>query len=279
MWDVSDQSARMPEQYYLTPWQPFFAVWREGPWCHDRRPAQYYVQRMQNRADDDDGRFIWGLRVLLCDNHCTGSCGKCSKKSVIHIYCGGGGRGGISPATMLSSNIFSFPLLTPTPWLGSSSTSYLIRSRLVLRYMTAPARPILPLADPSCQEPIWETVAGCTFHNADPQKPYTLAYSDAAYPISCCIPNTPMHTLYAKAHWGPLGSLLQSAMADCIHNMHQRNHSCPVEPKPPPHTSFNWQAAPHMSCSDNLWAGSTFFSFWKYIGRLCTIFRHYPFFR
>ena len=143
--------------------------------------------------------------------------------------------------------------------------------------MTAPARPILPLADPSCQEPIWETVAGCTFHNADPQKPYTHAYTDA-YPISCCIPNTPMHTLYAKAHWGPLGSLLQSAMADCIHNMHQRNHSCPVEPKPPPHTSFNWQATPHMSCSDNLWTGSTFFSFWKYIGHLCTIFRHYPFF-
>ena len=46
MWDVSDQSARMPEQYDLTSWQPFFAVWREGPWCHDRRPAQYYVQRM-----------------------------------------------------------------------------------------------------------------------------------------------------------------------------------------------------------------------------------------
>ena len=143
---------------------------------------------------------------------------------------------------------------------SSSSSSYFIRSRLVLRYMTTPARPILPLADPSCQEPIWETVAGCTFHNADPQKPYTLAYTDA-YPISCCIPNTPMHTLYAKAHWGPLGSLLQSAMADCIHNMHQRNHSCPVEPKPPPHTSFNWQAAPHMSCSDNLWTGSTFFLF------------------
>ena len=144
--------------------------------------------------------------------------------------------------------------------------------------MTAPARPILPLADPSCQQPIWETVAGCTFHNADPQKPHTQAYTDAAYPISCCTPNTPMHTLYAKAHWSPLGSLLQSAMADCIHNMHQRNHSCPVEPKPPPHTSFNWQATPHMSCSDNLWAGSTFFSIWKYIGRLSTIFRHFPFF-
>ena len=175
--------------------------------------------------------------------------------------------GEILPATILSSNIFSFPLWTPTPcfdW-GSSSSSYFSRSRLVLRYMTARARPILPLADPSCQEPIWETVAGCTFHNADPQKPYTHAYTDAAYPISCCIPNTPMHTLYAKAHWGPLGSLLQSAMADCI-------HICIREIILAPLSRSRRRIQVSIGKLHHTWAAQTtfgpeahFFSFWEYI--------------
>ena len=92
--------------------------------------------------------------------------------------------------------------------------------------------------------------------------------SETLHPcIHWCIPNILLHTQYPNAYPLCQGTLrpigLPVAKRDgWLHPyMHQRNHSCPVEPKPPPHTSFNWQATPHMSCSDNLWTGSTFFLF------------------